>query len=59
MDGNFHAEHMHMRRPEEDVPLSKGDMFMVSEQEYKLHLATMPKVKQVREFWQYKFALLI
>jgi hypothetical protein len=30
MDGNFQAEHMRMRKPENDVPLSDGTGFMVS-----------------------------
>ena len=30
MDGNFQAEHMKMRNPENDVPLSEGSGFMVS-----------------------------
>ena len=30
MDGNFQAEHMKMRNPENDVPLSEGTGFMVS-----------------------------
>ena len=29
MDGNFQAEHMKMRNPENDVPLSEGTGFMV------------------------------
>ena len=38
MDGNFQAEHMKMRNPENDVPLSKGTGFMVSQKSYELHL---------------------
>src|SRR5258708_12697268 len=38
MDGNFQAEHMRMRNPENDVPLSDGAGFMVSKKPYKLHL---------------------
>ncbi|KAF8261278.1 hypothetical protein EI94DRAFT_1705651 [Lactarius quietus] len=38
MDGNFQAEHMKMRNPENDVPLSKGTGFMVSRKPYELHL---------------------
>ncbi|KAI9435991.1 hypothetical protein H4582DRAFT_1817148, partial [Lactarius indigo] len=30
MDGNFQAEHMKMRNPENDIPLSEGTGFMVS-----------------------------
>ncbi|KAF8260224.1 hypothetical protein EI94DRAFT_1773742 [Lactarius quietus] len=38
MDGNFQAEHMKMRNPENDVPLSDGTGFMVSQIPYELHL---------------------
>ncbi|KAF8262977.1 hypothetical protein EI94DRAFT_1704357 [Lactarius quietus] len=38
MDGNFQAEHMKMRNPENDVPLSEGTGFMVSQKPYELHL---------------------
>ena len=38
MDGNFQAEHMKMRNPENDVPLSEGSGFMVSRVPYELHL---------------------
>jgi hypothetical protein len=30
MDGNFQAEHMKMRNPENDIPLTEGAGFMVS-----------------------------
>ncbi|GBE82431.1 hypothetical protein SCP_0408150 [Sparassis crispa] len=39
MDGNFSAEHMKMKHPEEDVALSDGQAFMVSQEDYKAHLA--------------------
>ncbi|KAF8267233.1 hypothetical protein EI94DRAFT_1701133 [Lactarius quietus] len=38
MDGNFQAEHMRMRNPENDVPLSDGTGFMVSQMPYEWHL---------------------
>ncbi|KAF8261039.1 hypothetical protein EI94DRAFT_1773540 [Lactarius quietus] len=38
MDGNFQAEHMKMRNPENDVPLFEGTGFMVSQKPYELHL---------------------
>ena len=34
MDGNFQAEHMKMRNPENDVPLSDGAGFMISKKPY-------------------------
>ncbi|KAH9017901.1 hypothetical protein EDB85DRAFT_1874184, partial [Lactarius pseudohatsudake] len=38
MDGNFQAEHMKMRNPDNDIPLSERTGFMVSQKPYKLHL---------------------
>jgi hypothetical protein len=38
MDGNFQAEHMKMRNPENDIPLTEGAGFMVNQKPYKLHL---------------------
>ncbi|KAH9016576.1 hypothetical protein EDB84DRAFT_1276856 [Lactarius hengduanensis] len=34
MDGNFQAEHMKMRNPENDIPLSEGTGFIVAGQYY-------------------------
>ena len=47
MDGNFQAEHMRMRNPESDVPLSDGTGFMVSKKQYKLHLKSAAERQQV------------
>ena len=38
MDGNFQAEHMKMRNLDNDVSLSEGTGFMVSQIPYGLHL---------------------
>lgn len=38
MDGNFSAEHLKMRRPGDDVPISDGHGFMVTDVPYKNHL---------------------
>jgi hypothetical protein len=48
MDGNFQAEHMKMRNPENDVLLSDGAGFMVSKKPYKLHLKSAVERQQVR-----------
>jgi len=48
MDGNFQAEHMRMRNPENDVPLSDGTGFMVSKKLYEAHLKSAAKKQQVR-----------
>ena len=47
MDGNFQAEHMRMRNPENNVPLSDGAGFMVSKKPYELHLKLAVKRQQV------------
>jgi hypothetical protein len=47
MDGNFQAEHMKMRNPENDVPLSNGTGFMVSPIPYELHLKSAVERRQV------------
>ena len=50
MDGNFQAEHMKMKNPENDVPLSDGAGFMVSKKPYELHLKSAVERRQVRSF---------
>lgn len=47
MDGNFQAEHMRMRNPQNDVPLSDGTGFMVSKKPYELHLKSAVERQQV------------
>jgi hypothetical protein len=47
MDGNFKAEHMRMRNPENDVPLSDGAGFMVSKKPYESHLKSAVERRQV------------
>jgi hypothetical protein len=47
MDGNFQAEHMKMRNPENDVALSDGTGFMVSPTPYKAHLKSAVEMRQV------------
>ena len=47
MDGNFQAEHMRMRNPENDVQLSDGAGFMVSKKPYELHLKSAVERRQV------------
>jgi hypothetical protein len=47
MDGNFQAEHMKMRNPENDIPLTEGTGFMVSRTPYELHLKSADERRQV------------
>ncbi|KAI9431069.1 hypothetical protein H4582DRAFT_2060255 [Lactarius indigo] len=46
MDGNFQAEHMKMRNPENDIPLSEGTGFMVSREPYESHLKSAVERRQ-------------
>ena len=47
IDGNFSAEHLKMKQPEEDVALSPGGRYLVEPKMYELHLSTGKEVKQV------------
>jgi hypothetical protein len=47
IDGNFSAEHLKMKRPEEDIALSPGGRYMVEPKRYGLHLNTGKEIKQV------------
>ena len=47
MDGNFSAQHLWMKNPEDDVRLADGHGFMVQDQPYKLHLKTAVQKRQV------------
>jgi hypothetical protein len=47
IDGNFSAEHLKMKQPEEDVALSPGRRYMTEPKRYELHLNTGKEVKQV------------
>ena len=46
MDGNFQAEHMKMRNPENDFPLTDGAGFMVSRGPYESHLKSAIERRQ-------------
>jgi hypothetical protein len=47
MDGNFHAEHIKMRHPENDVVIQDGKGYMVAEVPYKTHLNVAIEEKDV------------
>ncbi|KAI1790343.1 hypothetical protein LXA43DRAFT_1095489 [Ganoderma leucocontextum] len=40
LDGNFSAQHRKMRKPEDDVAIADGHVFMVTDGPYKDHLKT-------------------
>jgi len=47
MDGNFKADHMLMKNPEDDVWLTDGEGYFVSRASFEAHLTTAVPVKQV------------
>jgi hypothetical protein len=47
IDGNFSAEHLKMKRPEEDIALSPGGRYLVEPKRYESHLNTGKEIKQV------------
>jgi hypothetical protein len=46
-DGNMKLVHLKMRRPEDDVSLSDGELFVVKRAPYAEHLATAPERQPV------------
>ena len=54
MDGNFQAEHIRMRNPENDVPLSDGTGFMVSKKLYESHLKSAVERQQVSPIFVFR-----
>ena len=59
IDGNFSAEHLKMKQPEEDVALSPGGRYMVEPNRYELHLNTGKEVKQVSIYQKVYIAINI
>jgi len=51
MDGNFQAEHMKMRNPENDAPLSDRTGFIVSKKPYESHLKSAVERQQVSSIY--------
>jgi hypothetical protein len=48
-DGNFSAEQLQMKHPEDDVRISDGKMFLVTDAPYMSHLKVAKELKEVRE----------
>jgi len=46
-DGNFTADHIKMRCPEDDVNLTQGYGYVVEESRYKQHLSDAQDFKEV------------
>ena len=47
VDGNFTAQHMKMRKPENDVPLSDGLGYMVANKPYQEHISLAANNEEV------------
>jgi hypothetical protein len=47
VDGNFTAQHMKMRKPEDDVALSDGLAYMVANEPYQNHIAQAANNEEV------------
>src|ERR1700677_3558941 len=50
-DGNMKLVHLIMKRPEDDVSLSDGELFMVKRALYAEHLAHAPQRQPVISHW--------
>ena len=47
VDGNMKLVHLIMKRPEDDVSLSDGELFMVKRAPYTMHLENAPERQPV------------
>jgi hypothetical protein len=47
IDGNFSADHLKMKRPENDVCLTPGGRYMVEPTRYEAHLHNAPDHREV------------
>ena len=47
VDGNFHADHIKMRRPDLDIMLTNGQGYMVEETQYKEYLTEAEETHMV------------
>jgi Kyakuja-Dileera-Zisupton transposase len=50
VDGNFHADHIKMRRPDLDIMLTNGQGFMVEDGRYKEYLSVAKEPRVVSGF---------
>jgi hypothetical protein len=51
VDGNFSADHQKMKNPEDDVPLTDGEGYMVQEGPFRQHLMDTPEIPAVRQYY--------
>ena len=47
MDGNFTADHIEQKQPQDDVFIAEGTGFGVGQQEFRAHRAAAVEVKSV------------
>jgi len=47
VDGNFHADHIKMRRPDLDIKLTNGLGYMVEEEQYQEYLSVAKEPRLV------------
>jgi hypothetical protein len=47
VDGNFYADHIKMRRPDQDIMLTNGQGYMVDEIKYKEYLSVAKEPRLV------------
>lgn len=57
IDGNFTADHLKMRRPENDVALNPGSRYTVEPTRYQAHLETAVDFREVSNPWVYPASL--
>jgi hypothetical protein len=55
VDGNFHADHIKMRRPDLDIKLSNGQGYMVDDVRYKEYLSVAKEPRVVRQLLFFSF----
>jgi Kyakuja-Dileera-Zisupton transposase len=59
VDGNFHADHIKMRRPEHDIKLTDGRGYMVEEAQYEQYLSVAKEPRLVSRLINVAFVSLM
>jgi len=59
VDGNFKADHVHQKRPEDDVWLTAGEGIYAERTRYLQHLALAKETKEASPYVQCALATLI
>ena len=59
VDGNFKADHVRQKRPEDDVWLTAGEGIYAERTQYMQHLALAKETKEARHYPHYPLAHLI